>query len=102
MPRPSLKIILLACIVIAACLLVLGFCQARKEARTAKSEGRVAVATGKALDRVSEQSEGIREKQQDKEKEVDAIEGADQRLPDGFSAELERVRQRSGERKDSR
>lgn len=93
--------------VIALCVIIvlvlsLGWCQARKEARTAKSEGRVATVTGKAMDRVSEQSEGIREQQQNKEKEVERIEGADQRLPDGFSAELERVRQRGGERKDSR
>lgn len=93
---------IIALCVIVCLVLLLGYCQARKEARTAKSEGRVATATGKALDRVSEQSEGIRADQKEKERGVDTIEGSDQRLPDGFGAELERVRKRGGERKDSR
>lgn len=94
MPRPSLKTILFAVVALAAVLLVLATCQARKEARAAKAERSVAVAAGRALDRVSEQSEGIREDQKEKEKAVDEIEGADQRLPDGFGAELERLRMR--------
>lgn len=97
-PRPSLKAILLACVVLAACLLVLGFCQARKEARTAKSEGRVAVATGKALDRVSTETEAVRNDQKEKEKAVDEIQGSDQRLPAGYGESLQRVRDRDKHR----
>jgi len=60
---------------------------ARQEAQTAR-------ATGKALDRVAEQTPVIRNEQKAKENEVAAIEGSDARLPDGFGAELQRVRVR--------
>lgn len=50
------------------------------------------VATGKALDKVAEQTPIIRQDQEEKQREVDQIPGADQRLPDGFGRDLERVR----------
>lgn len=52
----------------------------------------VAVATGKALDKVATETPKIREDQQEKQREVDEIQGSDQRLPDGYGADLERVR----------
>lgn len=57
-----------------------------------RTERNVAVATGKALDKVATETPVIRQEQQEKQREVDEIQGADQRLPDGFGADLERVR----------
>lgn len=54
----------------------------------------VAVATGKALDKVAQETPAIRQDQQERQREVDQIEGSDQRLPDGYGAELERLRNR--------
>lgn len=59
----------------------------------------VAVATGKALDMVAKETPAIRQDQQERQREVDQIEGSDQRLPDGYGAELERLRHRE---RDSR
>jgi hypothetical protein len=67
---------------------------------SARNEAKVAGSVGKQLDRVAAETPAIRQEQEDKQRAVDEIEGADQRLPDGFSAELERVR-RGRERKDS-
>lgn len=50
------------------------------------------VAAGKALDKVAEQTPIIRQDQEEKQREVDKIEGSGDRLPDGYGAELERVR----------
>lgn len=50
------------------------------------------VATGKALDQVAKETPVIRQEQEEKQREVDQIPGADQRLPDGFGRDLERVR----------
>ena len=65
-----------------------------QKARADRAEARLApaVATGKALDRVAIQTPGIRAEQEEKSRAVDDIQGADQRLPDGFGADLERVR----------
>jgi hypothetical protein len=57
-----------------------------------KRDAVVAKTTGKALDRVAEQTPVIRHEQKEKENEVSAIEGSDARLPDGYGASLERVR----------
>lgn len=59
-----------------------------------KRDAVVAKATGKALDRVAEQTPVIRQEQKEKENEVSAIEGSDARLPDGFARDLQRVRDR--------
>lgn len=67
---------------------------------SARNEAKVAGSVGKQLDRVAAETPVIRQEQEEKQRAVDEIEGADQRLPDGFSAELERVR-RGRERKDS-
>jgi septal ring-binding cell division protein DamX len=57
-----------------------------------KRDAVVAKTTGRALDKVAEQTPVIRQEQKEKENEVSAIEGSDARLPDGFGADLERVR----------
>lgn len=62
--------------------------------RAARAEAQLvpAVASAKALDEVATATPAIRADQKEKEDEVDKIDGADARLPDGFGAELERVR----------
>lgn len=92
--------------VVAFCLLAvvivtLSYCSERRRVAEMRSERNIAVATGEALDKVAAETPVIRQEQQEKERAVDEIEGADQRLPDGFGAELERVR-RGGERPHSR
>ena len=56
---------------------------------------RTEVATGDALDRVTRETETIRNDEKEKSDEVDAIEGSDIALPDGYGARLECVRRRS-------
>ena len=72
--------------------LTLAYCVERGNAHRAKSEASIARATGKALDRVAAETPVIRQEQAEKQRAVDEIEGANKRLPDGFAAELERVR----------
>lgn len=79
------------------CVLGFGLSYCSKRDDDAKGAAQTANATGKALDRVAEQTPAIRQDQKEKQDEVDTIEGADQRLPDGFGADLERVRR--GERR---
>lgn len=81
-----------AVILLAIVLIVLGRCSRSDEVRQARSDARVAEATGEALDRVASQTPEIRREQEERQNAVDKIEGADQRLPDGFGVELERVR----------
>jgi hypothetical protein len=57
-----------------------------------------AVTVGKQLDKVAKETPAIRAEQKEKEDEVQEIDGADQPLPDGFGAELERVRRGSHSR----
>lgn len=76
----------LACVLVAI-LLTMSWCDQR-----ARQGRNIAVATGKALDKVAAETPIIRQDQEEKQREVDQIEGADGRLPDGFGADLERVR----------
>ena len=76
--------IALMCFAVATCIVV------RKP--SARNEAKVAGSVGKQLDRVAAETPVIREDQRKKEDEVENLPGADQRLPDGFSADLERVR----------
>lgn len=64
--------------------------------RGGRDDARVAEATGKALDNVAKETPVIRQEQEEKQREVDQIEGSDTRLPDGYGESLERVRR--GER----
>lgn len=75
---------------------VVGRCSRGDAVRQARGEADVAAATGKALDHVAKETPAIRRDQEEKQHEVDQIPGADQRLPDGFGADLERVRRGNG------
>lgn len=86
------RTLLLGCAVAAVLLVLLSWRAACTSADRAREEAGLAQATGTALDNVAEETQTIRQEQKDKEDEVDQIPGADQRLPDGFGAGLERVR----------
>lgn len=77
-----------------ACLLfaVLTMCQGSK---TQHAKLQTENATGRALDRVTTQTETINTDTKAKQNEADKIEGADTRLPDGYGARLECVRRGS-------
>ncbi len=79
-------------VVVLALLLTMSWCADRTRLKKMRAEATVGQATGKALDRVATETPVIRQEQQEKQREVEKIEGADQRLPDGFGADLERVR----------
>lgn len=85
------SLITIGAIVVVACLLfaVLTMCQGSK---TQHAKLQTENATGKALDRVTTKTETIRNDQQEKQADVDTIQGSDQRLPDGFASDLQRVR----------
>lgn len=55
-------------------------------------------ATSKALDTVATQTPVIRQEQEDKQREVDNIEGSDQRLPDGYGRDLQQLRDKRNPR----
>lgn len=57
-----------------------------------KREANQAQVVGDQLDKATGETAVVRREQQEQEREVDEIEGADQPLPPGFGAELERVR----------
>lgn len=86
------KAIAIFAVVIAMCVLGFTLSTCLHGAQSQKRDAVVAKTTGKALDRVAKQTPVIRQEQKEKENEVSAIEGSDTRLPDGFAAELERVR----------
>jgi hypothetical protein len=85
------KWLALGCVVVVLCLAfaVLTMCQGRDRAGD-----RTQAATGKALDKVATETPIIRQDQEEKQRAVDEIEGADTPLPDGFGADLQRLRDR--------
>lgn len=89
---------LIIAIVAVLCFIMAGvtMCVQRDRIAGQKRDIQVAKTTGKALDTVTTKTETIRTEQKAKEDEVTKIEGSDQRLPDGFGRDLERVRR--GER----
>lgn len=87
-----LRTIVIAFGVALLLIALLGWCHSQESARNARKEAGIAGATGKALDGVAAQTPVIRQEQKEKEDAVDRIEGADQPLPPGFGADLERVR----------
>ncbi len=93
--------LILAAVVVVVVLLV-SWCADRARLKTMRGEATVAAATGKALDTVAEQTPVIRQEQAEKQREVEKIEGADQRLPDNFGRNLERVRRGNGSGNDPR
>ena len=89
-------------VIVLALLLTMSWCADRARLKTMRGEATVAAATGKALDTVAEQTPVIRQEQAEKQREVEKIEGADQRLPDNFGRNLERVRRGNGSGDDPR
>ena len=83
-------IIAVLCLVFA----LLTMCQGRDFDR---GRIRTEVATGDALDRVTRETSNIRNDEKEKSDAINAIPGSDDRLPDGYGAQLECVR-RGGER----
>lgn len=79
-------------VIVLALLLTMSWCADRARLKTMRGEATVGAATGKALDTVATETPVIRQQQAEKQREVEKIEGADQRLPAGFGADLERVR----------
>lgn len=77
-------------VVLVFVALALSWCGQRQASQ--KRDAVVARTTGKALDKVATEVPVIRQDQQERENEVDKIEGSDTKLPDGFAAELERLR----------
>lgn len=67
-----------------------------QKSRADRAEARVvdAVAVSNALETVATETPLIRQDQKEREHEVEQIPGADQRLPDGFGRDLQRVRDR--------
>lgn len=51
-----------------------------------------AIAIGEALDTVAVQTPIIRQDQKERQDAVDQIQGSDDRLPDGYGSDLQRVR----------
>lgn len=86
------KAIIIFAIVIAMCVLGFSLSTCLHGAQSQKRDAVVAKTTGKALDRLAEQTPVIRQEQKEKENEVSTIEGSDARLPDGYGSSLERVR----------
>ena len=98
----TLRSWLILAAVVVVVVLLLSWCADRARLKTMRGEATVAAATGKALDTVAEQTPVIRQQQAEKQREVEKIEGADQRLPDNFGRNLERVRRGNGSGDDPR
>jgi len=85
---PIIALVAVLCFIMAGVTM----CVQRDRIAGQKRDIQVAKTTGRALDTVTTKTEAIRSEQGRKADEVSKIEGADQRLPDGFGADLERVR----------
>lgn len=96
----TLKSWLILAAVVVAAVLLLSWCADRARLKTMRAEATVGQVTGKALDTVATKTPVIRQEQEEKQREVDNIPGADDRLPDGFARDLERVRRGAGERRN--
>ena len=86
-------------VALVAVILLLSWCADRARLKTLKVEARQSEVVGEALDEVASQTPVIRQEQEEKERAVEQIQGADAPLPPGFGADLERVR-RGGERRN--
>lgn len=86
------RILTIFAIIIMMIIIGLSLAWCGQRGANQKRDAVVAKTTGKALDKVAEQTPVIRQEQKEKENEVSAIEGSDARLPDGYGASLERVR----------
>lgn len=88
--RTATRIVGIIALVVVLCLALAVFTMVNKP--SARNEAKVAGSVGKQLDRVATETPVIRQDQEDKQREVDQIQGADTPLPAGFASELERVR----------
>jgi hypothetical protein len=95
----NLRSYLILAAVVVALILLMSWCSDRARLKTMKAEARQGEAVGTALDTVATQTPVIRQEQEEKERAVEQIQGADAPLPAGFGADLERVR-RGGERRN--
>lgn len=86
------RVLTIAAIVVLLILIGASLAWCSQRGASQKRDAVVAKTTGRALDKVVAQTPIIRNEQKVKENEVAKIEGADERLPDGFGVELERVR----------
>jgi len=94
MPNLSVKQWAMFALFVLILLALFGWRSGCQAAKRTKAERNQAVAVGTQLDRVSTGTDTIRQDQKEKEDAVENIPGADQPLPPGFGAELERVRKR--------
>lgn len=88
------RVLTIFAVVILLIIIGLSLAWCSQRGANQKRDAVVAKTTGKALDKVAEQTPVIRQEQKEKENEVSAIEGSDARLPDGFARDLQRVRDR--------
>jgi hypothetical protein len=95
----NLRAYLALALALVAVILTMSWCADRARLKTLKVEARQGQAVGKALDAVASQTPVVRREQEEKERAVEQIQGADAPLPAGFGADLERVR-RGGERRN--
>jgi outer membrane murein-binding lipoprotein Lpp len=98
----TLKSWLILAAVVVAAVLLLSWCADQARIKKMRAEATVGQATGKALDRVATETPAIRQEQQEKQREVEKLNGAGLRLPDNFGRDLERVRRQRGESDDPR
>ena len=77
---------------VAFALLWTAYSYQKARADRAVAEARQERVTSRALDTVAEQTQSIRSQQQETERAVDEIQGSDQRLPDGYGRDLQRLR----------
>jgi len=92
MPKLTVKQWCLLALIVLLLLALLGWRSGCQAAKRAGAERDQAVVVGDQMDRVSTGTDAIRQDQQEKTDAVAEIDGADERLPDGFGADLERVR----------
>lgn len=94
--QPASRIVTLIALACVLVVIVMAFMlwNSRNIIQQQKRDIAVATTTGKALDKASDRTVTIRQEQQEKQREVDSIEGSDQRLPDGYGVELERLRRK--------
>ncbi len=88
------RVLTIFAIIIIMIIIGLSLAWCSQRGANQKRDAVVAKTTGRALDKVAEQTPVIRQEQKEKENEVSAIEGSDARLPDGFARDLQRVRDR--------
>lgn len=88
------RVLTIFAVVILLIIIGLSLAWCSQRGANQKRDAVVAKTTGRALDKVAEQTPVIRNEQKAKENEVSTIEGSDVPLPDGYGRDLQRVRDR--------